>query len=232
MPWISVSTAVCSHCHALLRSRSLSGEAIRHALGRMPKARPSLDKGLLEPDNTICERSIRARTLGRKSCLFLGSEDGGKPAAIACTRIETARKNGVNPEARLTWASRAYRRPQDHPHRRTRALQLDTEIGFKRCVAGRVPSAGRLPKSLPQKLTSIAQLWFCVATDASGRCRTVQRQRMFISTTERIYTEKGRPPGRARPIEKSRSCRVSVRHLLLLTDLRVHRCGQLLSGHI
>ena len=78
-------------------------EAIRYALGRMPKARPYLDNGLLELDNDICERSISPLTLGRKNYLFMGSEGGGKAAAIAYTLIETARMNGVNPEAWLTW---------------------------------------------------------------------------------------------------------------------------------
>ncbi|SNS40456.1 transposase domain-containing protein, partial [Antarctobacter heliothermus] len=78
-------------------------EAIRYALGRMPKARPYLDNGLLELDNNICERSIRPLTLGRKNYLFMGSEGGGKAAAVAYTLIETARMNSVNPEAWLTW---------------------------------------------------------------------------------------------------------------------------------
>jgi hypothetical protein len=33
----------------------------------------------------------------------MGSEGGGKAAAIAYTLIETARMNDVNPEAWLTW---------------------------------------------------------------------------------------------------------------------------------
>ena len=78
-------------------------EAIRYALGRMPKARPYLENGQLELDNNICERSIRPLTLGRKNYLFMGSKGGGKAAAIAYTFIETARMNGVNPEAWLTW---------------------------------------------------------------------------------------------------------------------------------
>jgi transposase len=78
-------------------------EAIRYALGRMPKARGYLDNGQLELDNNICERSIRPLTLGRKNYLFMGSEGGGKAAAIAYTLIETARMNKVDPEAWLTW---------------------------------------------------------------------------------------------------------------------------------
>ena len=40
--------------------------------------------------------------LGRKNYLFVGSEGGGKSAAIAYTLIETAKVNGINSQARLT----------------------------------------------------------------------------------------------------------------------------------
>jgi transposase len=40
--------------------------------------------------------------LGRKNYLFMGSERGGKSAAIAYTLIETAKLNGVDPQAWLT----------------------------------------------------------------------------------------------------------------------------------
>ena len=39
----------------------------------------------------------------RKNYLFMGSVGGGKAAAIAYTLVETARMNGVDPEAWLTW---------------------------------------------------------------------------------------------------------------------------------
>ena len=77
--------------------------AIRYALGRLPKARTYLSNGQLEADNNICERSIRPIALGRKNYLFMGSEGGGKAAAIAYTLIETAKMNDVDPEAWLTW---------------------------------------------------------------------------------------------------------------------------------
>lgn len=78
-------------------------QAIRYALSRMPKARAYLSDGRLELDNNICERSIRPIALGRKNYLFMGSVGGGKAAAIAYTLIETAKMNGVDPEAWLTW---------------------------------------------------------------------------------------------------------------------------------
>ena len=86
-------------------------EAIRYALNRMPKACAYLSDGRLELDNNICERSIRPIALGRKNYLFMGSVGGGKAAAIAYTLIETAKMNGVDPEAWLTWV---FQRLPDH----------------------------------------------------------------------------------------------------------------------
>lgn len=45
---------------------------------------------------------MRPIALGRKNFLFMGSEGGGKSAAIAYTLIETAKLNGVDPQAWLT----------------------------------------------------------------------------------------------------------------------------------
>jgi transposase len=76
--------------------------AIRYALTRMKKLRPWLDHGFLELDNNTAERSMRPIALGRKNYLFMGSEGGGKSAAIAYTLIETAKLNCVDPQAWLT----------------------------------------------------------------------------------------------------------------------------------
>jgi len=86
-------------------------KAIRYALTRLPKARPYLDHGFLELDNNTAERAVRPVTLGRKNYLFMGSEAGGKSAAIAYSLIETCKLNRVNPEAWLAWV---LERIQDH----------------------------------------------------------------------------------------------------------------------
>ena len=86
-----------------ISGKSALAEAIRYALGRMPKARAYLEDGQLELDNNICERSIRPVTLGRKNYLFMGSKGGGEAAAIAYTLTETAHMNSVDPEAWLRW---------------------------------------------------------------------------------------------------------------------------------
>jgi len=68
----------------------------------MKRLRPYLENGFLELDNNTAERSMRPIALGRKNYLFMGSERGGKSAAIAYTLIETAKLNGVDPQAWLT----------------------------------------------------------------------------------------------------------------------------------
>ena len=85
---------------------SISGKsplaaAIRYALTRMKRLTPYLDHGILEIDNNPAERAMRAIALGRKNYLFVGSHNGGKAAAIAYTLIETAKLNGVDPQAWL-----------------------------------------------------------------------------------------------------------------------------------
>ncbi len=76
--------------------------AIRYALTRIKRLRPYLENGVLDLDNNTAERSIRPIALGRKNYLFMGSQGGGKSAAIAYTLIETAKLNGVDPQAWLT----------------------------------------------------------------------------------------------------------------------------------
>jgi transposase len=76
---------------------SLSG------LSRVPKVRPYLLNGTLELTNNSAERAVKPVALGRKNWTFAGSEGGGKAMAIAYTLIETAKMNGVNPQAWLTW---------------------------------------------------------------------------------------------------------------------------------
>jgi len=85
-----------------ISSKSPLAGAIRYALTRMKKLRPWLDHGFLELDNNTAERSMRPIALGRKNYLFMGSEGGGKSAAIAYTLIGTAKLNGVDPQAWLT----------------------------------------------------------------------------------------------------------------------------------
>jgi hypothetical protein len=84
-----------------ISGKSPLAAAIRYALTRMERMRAYLDNGMLELDNNTAERGMRAIALGRKNYLFVGSEAGGRAAAIAYTLIETAKLNDVDPEAWL-----------------------------------------------------------------------------------------------------------------------------------
>lgn len=84
-----------------ISGKSPLAAAIRYALTRMKRLKPYLTHGILELDNNTAERGMRAIALGRKNYLFLGSEAGGKAAAIAYTLLETAKLNHVDPNAWL-----------------------------------------------------------------------------------------------------------------------------------
>jgi hypothetical protein len=58
------------------------------------RLRPYLNDGCLELDNNTAERSMRPMALGTKNDRFMGSEHGGKSAAIADIPIEAARLGG------------------------------------------------------------------------------------------------------------------------------------------
>lgn len=86
-----------------ISGKSPLAKAIRYALGRLPKARAYLDHGYRELDNNAAERAVKPVAIGRKNWMFAGSEGGGKAMAIAFTLIETAKLNGVDPQAWLSW---------------------------------------------------------------------------------------------------------------------------------
>lgn len=102
-----------------ISGKSKLAEAIRYAQGRMAKGRCYLSDGRFEIDNNICENKIRPVALGRKNYLFVGSQGGGKAAAVAYTLVETARMNQVNPQAWLSWV---LERLQDHNSKRIEDL--------------------------------------------------------------------------------------------------------------
>ena len=85
-----------------ISGKSPLAKAIRYALARLPKARPYLENGVLELDNNSVERAMKPVAIGRRNWTFAGSEGGGKAMAIAYTLIETAKLNGVDPQAWLT----------------------------------------------------------------------------------------------------------------------------------
>jgi transposase len=76
--------------------------ALRYALNRRDALLRYTNDGRLEIDNNRAENAIRGIAIGRKNWLFAGADCGGERAAAIYTLIETAKLNGVNPQAWLT----------------------------------------------------------------------------------------------------------------------------------
>ena len=71
-----------------------------------------LNEGTIETDNNAAEQTIRPVALGRKNWLFSGSDSGGERTAAIVSLIQTARLNGLDPEA---YPRTVLTRITDHP---------------------------------------------------------------------------------------------------------------------
>ena len=80
------------------------GKALQYSLGRWEALTRYADDGRLAIDNNVAERLLRGIAVTRKNFLFLGSDKGGERAAILYTLIETAKLNGLDPDAYLAYA--------------------------------------------------------------------------------------------------------------------------------
>ena len=104
---------------AKISGKSDFAAAIRYATSRWKALTRYVEDGRLEMSNNAAERAIRPLALGRKNYLFAGSDAGGRRAAILYTLIETAKLNGVDPEA---WLADVIARIADHPINRVDEL--------------------------------------------------------------------------------------------------------------
>jgi transposase len=86
---------------AKLSAKSALATAFRYAINRREALSRFVTDGRLEIDNNIAENGMRIIALGRKNYLFAGSDTGGHRAAAIYTIVQTAKLNGVNPEAYL-----------------------------------------------------------------------------------------------------------------------------------
>jgi transposase len=86
-------------------------KAMDYMLKRWAAFTRFLDDGRICLTNNAAERALRGIALGRKAWLFAGSDRGGERAALMYTLIQTARLNGVDPEA---WLADVLARINEH----------------------------------------------------------------------------------------------------------------------
>jgi transposase len=86
---------------ARIPGKSDLAKAFRYALNRWAAFTLFLDDGRVAIDNNTAERAIKPVVIGRKNFLFAGSDAGGETLASAMTIVETAKFNGLDPQAYL-----------------------------------------------------------------------------------------------------------------------------------
>jgi transposase len=103
-----------------LSAKNALARAIQYALARWDVLMRYAGDGRLAIDNNVAERALRTIAVTRKNFLFLGSEAGGERAAVLYTVLQSARLNGLDPEAYL--ADVIGRLAQGHPINRLAEL--------------------------------------------------------------------------------------------------------------
>ena len=77
------------------------GQAIGYALNNWEALKRYVEQGYLAIDNNLSERTLRAIALGRNNWGVIGSETGGKTAAVLYTMVGTCKHLGIDPFAYL-----------------------------------------------------------------------------------------------------------------------------------
>lgn len=76
--------------------------AFRYGLSRWSSLCLFMEDGRVAIDNNAAERALRPIGVGRRNWLFAGADTGAETLARAMTIIETAKLNGLDPQAYLT----------------------------------------------------------------------------------------------------------------------------------
>ena len=81
--------------------KSPIAEAITYARNQWTALNRYCEDGRLDIDNNAAERALRGVVLGRKNYLFVGSDEGGRRAAIHYSVVATCKRHDVDPFAYL-----------------------------------------------------------------------------------------------------------------------------------
>lgn len=109
-----------------LRNQTIPSEPLRkavdYALNQKTALCRYLEDGRLRPDNNLAENAMRPAALGRKNWLFVGSERGGRAAALYMSLIQSCKDCNINP---WEYFDDMLRRIMSHPVNRLRDLLPD-----------------------------------------------------------------------------------------------------------
>lgn len=109
-----------------LRLQTTPSEPLRKAIDYTLNQRKALcrylEDGRLRPDNNLAENAMRPVAVGRKNWLFVGSERGGRAAALFMGLIQSCKNLGINP---WEYLDDMLRRVMSHPVNRLRELLPD-----------------------------------------------------------------------------------------------------------
>lgn len=86
---------------ALIPGKGDLAKAFRYGLSRRAAFSLFLEDGRVAIDNNPAERALRPIGIGRKNWLFAGADTGAETLARAMTIVETAKMNGLDPQAYL-----------------------------------------------------------------------------------------------------------------------------------
>jgi transposase len=100
-------------------AKSELAQAIGYSLTRWTALTRYVEDGRIEIDNSAAERALRGVALGRNNFLFMGSDAGGERAAAMYSLVETAKLNGLDPQAYLR---EVFDRIAEHPINRIEEL--------------------------------------------------------------------------------------------------------------
>ena len=114
-PLVDELLAWMSSERARLSRHNDVAKAFDYMLKRVEAFTRFLGDGRICLSNNAAERVLRGIALGRKAWLFAGSDRGGERAAVMFTLIETAKLNGVDPQA---WLADVLGRIADHNSQR------------------------------------------------------------------------------------------------------------------
>ncbi len=81
--------------------KSSMAEAIGYALNNWTALKRYTEAGYLAIDNNVAEREMKRIAIGRKNWLFVGSDNGGRTAAVLFSFTSTCHRLGIDPWAYL-----------------------------------------------------------------------------------------------------------------------------------